>query len=43
MIGLAPGNASERWKVFCPVSFLAQLLIRVVLTDGNGKKAAKLT
>jgi hypothetical protein len=43
MIGLAPGNASERWKVFCPVSFLAKLLIRVVLTDGNGEKAAKLT
>ncbi len=43
MIGLARGNASERWKVFCPVSFLAQLLIRVVLTDGNGEKAAKLT
>ncbi len=43
MIGLAPGNASERWKVFCPVSFLAQLLIRVVLTEGNGEKAAKLT
>lgn len=43
MIGLAPGNASESWKVFCPVSFLSKLLIRVVLTDGNAEKAAKLT
>jgi len=43
MIGLAPGNASENWKVFCPVSFLSKLLIRVVLTDGNAEKAAKLT
>ncbi len=42
MIGLAPGNTSERWKFFCPVSFLAKLLIRVVLTDDIREKAAKL-